>query len=353
MPSTDPAYNLQAMTKDRAPKMTQAKPAGQVFNILAVVQSGRLQFEALLLAASLRASNPDFAGKLYLAEPQDGPLWDKSPSINNDAVREMLQQLGAEIIPFENKVFGQTYPHGNKIEALAALPDEPFLFLDTDTLILDDFAKVQFDFNRPSASMRREGTWPQQELYGPDLATIWRALYAKFGLSFDDTLDLSQPHDYWQRFLYFNAGWFFHASPQAFGKRFLDYAVAIHNDPPDPLVCQPMFPWLDQIALPLVIHSFGGGRPGPELAGLDGEVTCHYRMFPLLYARESDAAVAMLENIAGEKDMRKLLRNFDPVKSMVYLNRGRKARALFDQNDLPKREKSIRHVLRKAELWVR
>ena len=37
------------------------------FNILAVVQAGRLQYEALLLAASLRASNPNFAGKLRLA----------------------------------------------------------------------------------------------------------------------------------------------------------------------------------------------------------------------------------------------------------------------------------------------
>lgn len=333
--------------------MTRAKPKGQAFNILSVVQSGRLQYEALLLAASLRASNPGFAGKLYLAEPQDGPNWDKPPGITNDALREMLQSLGAEIVPFENKVFGQSYPHGNKIEALAALPDAPFLFLDTDTLILDDFAKVSFDFNRPSASMRREGTWPEQELYGPDLTTIWKSLYDKFGLTFEDTLDLTQPENYWQRYMYFNAGWFFHASPKAFGKRFLDYATAIRDTPPAPLVCQPLYPWLDQIALPLVIHSFGGGRPGPELAGLDGAVTCHYRMFPLLYARESDAAVAMLESIAGVKEMRHILRNFDPVKSMVYLNRGRKARALFDQNDLPKRERSIRSALRKAELWVR
>lgn len=333
--------------------MTPAMPKRQAFNILAVVQSGRLGFEALLLAASLRASNPDFAGKFYLAEPQDGPLWDKSPRLNNDALREMLVALGAEILPFENKVFGQSYPHGNKIEALAALPDAPFLFLDTDTLVLGDFAGVDFDFNRPSASMRREGTWPEQELYGPDMTTVWRSLYDRFGLDFEASLDRSQPENYWQRYLYFNAGWFFHASPKAFGARFLDYAQTIRDAPPAAMVCQPIYPWLDQIALPLVIQSFGGGRPGAALAGLDGAVTCHYRMFPLLYARESDAAVAMLETIAGAKDMRRLLRNFEPVKSMVYLNRGRKARALFDQNDLPRRERAIRSALRKAELWVR
>ena len=44
------------------------------FNILAIVQAGRLQYEAVLLAASLRANSPDFAGTLYLAEPQPGPV---------------------------------------------------------------------------------------------------------------------------------------------------------------------------------------------------------------------------------------------------------------------------------------
>ena len=66
-------------------------------------------------------------------------------------------------------------------------------------------------------------------------------------------------------------------------------------------MCQEIYPWLDQIALPLVIHSFGGGRPGPELAGLDGDVTCHYRTLPLLYARESDRVVEVLEQVAGQK----------------------------------------------------
>jgi hypothetical protein len=42
------------------------------FNLLAVGQSGRLEFEAILLAASLRHSDPDFPGTLFIAEPQPG-----------------------------------------------------------------------------------------------------------------------------------------------------------------------------------------------------------------------------------------------------------------------------------------
>lgn len=330
-----------------------SNPAAPHFNLLAIVQDGRLAFEALLLLASWRAANPGFRGRFFLAEPQPGKRWNRDPRLQSQPIRDMLTSLGAEFLPFENKVFGQTYPHGNKIEALAALPDEPFLFLDTDTLVLGDLETLPFDFTRPSASMRREGSWPEPQLYKGGYAEIWGALYERFGLDFATSLDLSQPDDYWQRYLYFNAGWFFHQSPHAFGDRFLHMARSIRDDPPPALAAQSLDPWLDQVALPLVIHSFGGGRPGPELAGLDGAITCHYRNLPLLYARESDRAIAVLEEIAGRQDLRRLLRDYEPLRRMIYQNRGRKARALFDQGDLPKREQTIRTALKKAELWMR
>jgi hypothetical protein len=333
--------------------MTEQTAARQAFNILAVVQSGRLQYEALMLAASLRATNPEFKGKLYLAEPQQGGKWQRNPAVTDPVVREALLALGAEFLPFEAQVFGQDYPHGNKIEAIAALPEAPFLFLDTDTLITGDFDTVGFDFKRPSASMRREGTWPSPDLYGPEIGEIWKSLYDKFGLNIEPTLDLSQPDGYWQRYMYFNAGWFFHASPRAFATRFLGYAMTLRDQPPATMIGQELYPWLDQIALPLVIHALGGGRPGPELAGLDGEVTCHYRTLPLLYARENDRVIEILEQICAPKEMRRILRDFESVKLMVYQNRGKKARALFDQDDLPRRERAIRFVLKREGLWLR
>ena len=201
--------------------MTKAR---QVFNIVAIGQAGRLGYEAILLAASLRARDPDFPGQMILAEPQPGPRWQGDPRIHDKAVRGLLADLGVTFVAFDSHVFGSSYPYGNKIEALTALPDAPFLFLDTDTLILNSFVSATFDFNRPSASMRREGTWPQIELYGPGYGAIWRSLYDRFGLDYATSLDLTQPDEYWKRYLYFNAGWFFHESPQAFGQRFLAYA---------------------------------------------------------------------------------------------------------------------------------
>lgn len=322
------------------------------FNLLAVGQSGRLEHEAILLAASLRLCDPGFTGTLYIAEPQPGPKWTDDPRMS-DRARKTLTALGATILPFEACVFGADYPHGNKIEALAALPDAPFLFLDTDTLITGPVSQILFDFARPSASMRRENTWPKVELYGPTATQTWKALYARFGLDFETSLNLAHPEDYWQRFLYFNAGWFFHESPRAFGNRFLAWAKEIRSNPPEELVCQELYPWLDQITLPLVVHSFGGGRPGPELAAMDGAATCHYRTLPLLYARESDRAVEVLETIAADPDLRPVLRQWGAFKRMVIQDEGAKARALFDRAHLPRREQMIRNTLKREGLWVR
>ncbi len=54
---------------------------------------------------------------------------------------------------------------------------------------------------------------------------IWKSLYDKFGLRGGNILsDLSQPDEYWRRYMYFNAGWFFGPDPAEFGDRFLRYA---------------------------------------------------------------------------------------------------------------------------------
>ena len=337
--------------RDAAPSGPAKAPS---FNILIIAQAGRLQIEALLFAASLKATNPGFAGRLFIAEPQPGPLWPQDPRIADPQTREMLESLGATFLPFESRQFGAAYPYGNKIEALTALPKgEPFVFFDTDTLITGDLGTIGFDFDHPSASMRREGSWPEIELYGPGYAATWKSLYDKFGLDFDSTLDLSQPDEYWGRYLYFNAGWFFYRCPHAFGERFLDYALAIRDDGPEEIVCQSLDPWLDQVALPLVIHALGGGRPGPGLAGLDGEVSCHYRLLPLLYARESDRAIEVLEEIVAPNPIKKLLRGSEAMRKLVFQGKGARIRALFDQNALPRREQMIRNAIKREKLWLR
>ena len=71
------------------------------------------------------------------------------------------------------------------------------------------------------------------------------------------------------------------------------------------------------------------------------------------YARESDRVVEVLENVAAGKELRRILRDFEPIRVMVYQNRGKKVRALFDQQDLPRREQAIRTLIKKEGLWLR
>ena len=334
--------------------MARKQNSGAVFNVAIVAQAGRLQYEALLFVASLRHFSPEFVGRVLIAEPQPGPAWPNDPRINDPGVRKMLGDLGAEIVPFTNTHFGKPYPYGNKIEMLSTLPaGEPFVFFDTDTLITGNLCEVPFDFARPSASLRREGTWPKPELYGPGYSAIWKSLYDKFELDFESSLDFTQPDEFWKRYLYFNAGYFFYECPVKFGERFLHYAISIRDNPPEELVCQSLDPWLDQVALPLVIHSFGGGRDTLASGQLDGSVSCHYRLFPLLYARESDHVVQALETVCAPNKLKKLLKGHEPIKRMVYQGRGEKVRALFDQANLPRREQAIRNRIKSEGFWMR
>ncbi len=318
----------------------------QDFTLFAVLQSGRIAYEAILLAASVARTNPGVG--LTFLEPQPGPLWQVDPSAPTH-IKDLLKELGATIIPFENKVFGGAYPYGNKIEALLSLPTEkPFLFLDTDTLVLDELATVPFDFSRPTASMKREGTWPK----GPDIDRVWKSLYDRFELDFERSLDPSFPKQHWERYLYFNAGFFFGEDPQKFGKTYLEIAESIWNAPSPELKDQKLTPWLDQIALPLTLHKLGGGRDTLPNGLMDGSVTCHYRALSLLYAREGQQVIDFLESISKPNKIKKILKEHEPARKLIYQGVGRDIHSKFD-GQAYETEHEIRKALKSANYWYR
>lgn len=333
--------------------MTEHSQMSAAFDICIIAQAGRLSYEAVLFAASLRHSAPDFPGRLIVGEPRFGPLWPKDPSIDEDAKTALLR-LNATIQKFDSQHFGSTYPIGNKVEFLAQMPQEtPFVFFDTDTLITGPVDKIPFDFKRPSASMARENTWPKEPLYGPKRAAIWQAVFERSGTDITPTLDLARPESDWERFMYFNAGWFFASNAKRFGQNLCDLMVSLTNDTPKELAAQALYPWLDQIALPAIIAKHNGGRPGPELAGLDGDVSLHWRALPLIYAKAPDQTLALLKEVTAPNWIKKVLKLYEPFKRILYQDRGAKIRALFDQNHLPKREQAIRNRIKREGLWMR
>ena len=73
-------------SSDSKPK----KPAS--FNIVIVGQNGRLAYEAILFAASLRRSDPGFSGRLFVGEPQPGRRWQSDPRIGKADIMQGLAE---------------------------------------------------------------------------------------------------------------------------------------------------------------------------------------------------------------------------------------------------------------------
>ena len=97
-----------------------------------------------------------------------------------------------------------------------------------------------------------------------------------------------------------------------------------------------------------------GGRPGPELAGLDGDVTCHYRNLSLLYGRESDAVLALIEELAAGPVVAPLLRDDEAARRLIYGGEGRSLlRPMFVDEIPPSTEQAMRNRLRREGLWFR
>ncbi|WP_172330364.1 hypothetical protein [Mangrovicoccus sp. HB161399] len=317
-------------------------------DLVLVGQKGRVGCEALLCLASLRASDPGFAGQIWLAEPQPGPLWPADPRMEGD-LRAACLELGAELLPFDSRHFGAAYPQGNKIEALAALPaGRPFLFLDSDMLVLPPLSGI--GCVRPTASDRVRDTWPKPPPFGPDRTAIWDAVFALSGTDRASTLDPRFPPGHPRRDLYLNAGWVAGPCARRFGLLWAEVATAIRDRTPPELAAQALDPWLDQIALPVVLARLGGGRPREPL---DGTRLWHYRTLALLYATAPEPVVDLLERAAAPNRIKKHLKRHKSFHRAIWRGDGARARALFRRDRLPASEAVIRNRLRAAGLWLR
>ena len=82
-------------------------------------------------------------------------------------------------------------------------------------------------------------------------------------------------------------------------------------------------------------------------------MTCHYRTLPLLYGRESDEVVRVLDEISGGNAVKKVIKDYPTFRKMIYQGKGAQVRALFDRTDLPRREQMIRNAIKREGLWMR
>lgn len=202
-----------------------------------VIQRGELALKALLLAYSLRrhlGNEP----RLVAACPDYADWGDLDTE-----VLHTLQKLNVELLQFTPE-FAPDYPIGNKVSALALLNEQqPAVFLDSDMLCLAPWsahellpvsAAEQLSLAAKPADMQTWGSaeqWIQlQQVL--ELAPVTPRVHC--------TVDgqLTQP--------YFNAGMVATYHPKQLSMHWLERCQNIRAlaDPPEPI-----YPWLDQIAL--------------------------------------------------------------------------------------------------------
>lgn len=206
--------------------------ANTAISVSFVCEPGRLEAQALLLAASLRQAHPELS--LIAAVPRPLPF----------GTARALESLGVVQQAIVNLVAAD-YPIGNKVAALGAGQAAGLrVFLDSDMLCMHalDWSTLQ---SHPLAAK------PADMATFGDEAT-WRRLYERCGLPLtDERVVATLGHQ--MMYPYFNAGMIATSAASALAPVWSQLCRAI--DAMEDI--QPRRPWLDQIALPLAAATLG------------------------------------------------------------------------------------------------
>ena len=298
-----------------------------MWNVAIVAQRGRIAYQALLCAASIRAHHSADDIRVYICVPNYTRRWKTDPGLDDVELVEAFRRYDCEITPFDNADFGSRYPHSNKFYAILSLPaDEPFMFLDSDTIVAGSM-RADIDFARP-VLRPAQSTWPVKRRGSPSIGAIWRSLYDFFGLDPAPYFDAERGDKKHQCYPYYNAGLMYYERSGIFGSTMLQMAKRLWRKQPDALRRQPLNPWLDQIVLPLVLAKFG--VPRIERRDLLYKPTLHYRV-PALLLLESGRAFKVFDSLSRQPGLVSVL-SHDPGFRYYLSEEGREVvQRTFDE----------------------
>ena len=264
-----------------------------------VCEPGRLEAQAVLLAASLRQAHPDLP--LVAAVPRSLPL----------PTAMALDALGASQVQISNPL-ADDYPIGHKIAALGAGDSSGVrVFLDSDMLCLRPLHWPTLCTHPLAAKPADLAT------FGSD--ALWQRLYDRFGLTQPKgrvvaTVSQQLMHPY------FNAGMVATTVASRLAPAWADMCRAI--DAMEDV--NPRRPWLDQIGLPLVAsqldlatRSLGEdwNYPAHMKPLLGDPCLVHYHQ-PVVVAREP-ALVSLVAGVLAKAPLVAAVLRNDPSWSPV------------------------------------
>jgi len=271
-------------------------------NVIIVAQNGPrpLDVQALLFIESFRRSGSMEKCTLYVAIPRSGPLWPEPTEPSADFLAR-YEELGAKVVYFDVEHFGAVCPSMNKLPAIKCLPEnEPFMFLDTDQLVMANLGELELNFDHPSC---RPATsfWPKQ-VSQDEAARIWKAVYRalepirlKAGISRRE--GIHEPP-----FGYYNGGCFYYRDPHILADLQLSACQLLWEEDLPELSGQRLFPTpVDQISRSVILNWLGGDGAIPTGLNVihlsDDTVTWHYHKFSRFWLPENSRALALLNDI--------------------------------------------------------
>ena len=218
------------------------------FSIIFIVDYGKLEWQSICLAASIRAfiRDPNYQIIAYCPEDRIDGL--------EEVTKDSLTKLGVEIRSFStDSNFSPNYPHGNKILACAEPRNTDYcLFMDTDMIFVRSTTlKSLFSSGGFCAAREFNARWDNS----PEL---WDRVYEQNAPG--AARHLSVFSNQVVSAAYYNAGFFaFDDNPlplknrQRFGEVWREVSYQIDADP----VISEKRPFLDQISLPVAVAACG------------------------------------------------------------------------------------------------
>lgn len=269
-------------------------------SIVFVCQAGDLEIKAGLLAASIRQFHSASEVELIACTPHISGVAE-NPGTHTES---LFSELDVSIRHIDSP-FGESYPIGNKMAALAVpTRADRTLFLDTDILCL--------------APLAISGLSEADIQFKPvDLHTFeiqWQKIYEKFNLELPAGRVFTSVD---QQYIlpYFNAGVISVSDNQNFAHTWMETSKAIEADQN----IENKRPWLDQLSLPVAVERMSMSYrllgeeynfPAHNRALCSGVKLCHYH-WPYIIREEPELSNIVWSLTTRSPDLKNLLESMD------------------------------------------
>lgn len=290
--------------------------------------------------------DPDLSSSVTICVQDVG---DNSPDVFNQ-IQAKLKDLGANLKHGPSHKLGEDLWQSTSILSLKEIDARPFVCMDPGTVV---FRPQQFENVTRFASRSFAAGWPVEHLYGAGRRDIWAALAELAEVDLDQLVNATEHPAAAKHWPAFDGALICGDDAQSFGETFYVLAKQILQNPPEVLATQEYRKALRQIILPLVFAKLGGQQSecGPVESHFNGCFPSSRLAY--LYTAAPEPVLDHLEASVSPNPIKKLLKNYEPAKKLIYQQKGRELRDRFYDPNGQDPNRLIKRLKRQTKWWVR